>query len=193
MERNVADTEETESEVAEMSSWDRWEKVGLVWRNRKKISQIINDYLYLPFFLFIILWLQYTAKTQYRKFKTNVPRKGTARPQSQFLHSCFCKRFIYYHDRSAYSAAGKNVDRSWEYINPSQTLEYGNGDWGRAVPFLGIHKSEFLCSAAVSGFVTHGTEIMLQLSKQSFELGRVFIDASKIFIFLFSSTSQPKN
>jgi hypothetical protein len=27
------------------------EKLGLDWRNRKKISPIINDYLYLPFFL----------------------------------------------------------------------------------------------------------------------------------------------
>ncbi len=32
-------------------------KLGLVWRNRKKISQIINDYLYLPFFLLFILCL----------------------------------------------------------------------------------------------------------------------------------------
>ncbi len=32
------------------------EKLGLVWRNRKKISQIINGYLFLPFFLFFILW-----------------------------------------------------------------------------------------------------------------------------------------
>ncbi len=47
-----------------------------------------------------------TAKTQYRKFETNVPRKGTERPQFQFLHSCFCERFIHSHDRSAYSAAG---------------------------------------------------------------------------------------
>jgi hypothetical protein len=41
-----------------MSSWDqanREEKLSLVWRNRKKISQIINAYLYLPFFLLIIL------------------------------------------------------------------------------------------------------------------------------------------
>jgi hypothetical protein len=30
-------------------------KLGLVWRNRKKISQIINAYRYLPFFLLIIL------------------------------------------------------------------------------------------------------------------------------------------
>jgi hypothetical protein len=54
-----SDTAETEFEVAEMSSWDqanRGEKLGLIWRNRKKISQIINNYLYLPFFLLIILW-----------------------------------------------------------------------------------------------------------------------------------------
>jgi hypothetical protein len=48
-----------------------------------------------------------TAKAQFRKFKTNISRKGTAWPKSQFLHSCFCERFIYSHDRSAYSAAGK--------------------------------------------------------------------------------------
>ncbi len=35
---------------------NRRKKLGLVWRNRKKISQIINDYLCLPFFLLIILW-----------------------------------------------------------------------------------------------------------------------------------------
>ncbi len=43
-----------------MSSWDqadRGEKLDLVWRNRKKISQIIDDYLFLLFFLLIILWL----------------------------------------------------------------------------------------------------------------------------------------
>jgi hypothetical protein len=48
----------------------------------------------------------YTArKNQYRKFETNIPREGIARPQSQFPHSCICERFIYCHDRSAYSAA----------------------------------------------------------------------------------------
>jgi hypothetical protein len=31
------------------------QKLGLVWRIRKKISQIIKDYFYLPFFLLIIL------------------------------------------------------------------------------------------------------------------------------------------
>jgi hypothetical protein len=33
-----------------------WQKPGLVWRNRKKISQIIKDYFYLPFFPLTILW-----------------------------------------------------------------------------------------------------------------------------------------
>jgi hypothetical protein len=37
-------------------------RFGLVWRNRKKISQIIKDY-YLPVFLLIILWVdQYFLK-----------------------------------------------------------------------------------------------------------------------------------
>jgi hypothetical protein len=48
--------------------------------------------------------------------------------------------YVYFHDQSAYSAAGKYEDRSWEYINRSQTQECGNWDWGRAIPFLGIHK-----------------------------------------------------
>ncbi len=47
--------------MAEKYSWDqanRRQKLGLVWRNRKKISQIIKDYFYLPFFLLIILWIE---------------------------------------------------------------------------------------------------------------------------------------
>jgi hypothetical protein len=46
-----------------------------------------------------------TAKTPNRKFETDIPRKGIARPQSQYL--CVCDRFIYSHDRSAYSHARK--------------------------------------------------------------------------------------
>jgi hypothetical protein len=33
-----------------------------------------------------------TAKTVYQKFETNIPRNETARPQSQFLYSCFFER-----------------------------------------------------------------------------------------------------
>ncbi len=68
--------------------------------------------------------------------KENIHREGTARSQSQLLHSCFCERFIYSRHRSAYSAAGKLVDRSWEYIDGSQTHECGNWDWGRANSFF---------------------------------------------------------
>jgi hypothetical protein len=45
---------------AEKSTWDqanRWQKLGLAWRKRKKISQIINNYLFLSFFLLIIFWV----------------------------------------------------------------------------------------------------------------------------------------
>ncbi len=51
--------------MAEKSSWDqanRRQKLGLVWGNRKKISQIIKDYFYLPFFLLIILGLCFSSE-----------------------------------------------------------------------------------------------------------------------------------
>ncbi len=38
----------------------------------------------------------------------------------------YSDKFIYFQDRSAYSAAGKYVDRSWEYVNLLQTYECGN-------------------------------------------------------------------
>jgi hypothetical protein len=50
----VKETVEIEIGMAEKSSWDETnirQKLGLVWRNRKKISQIIKDNFYLPFFL----------------------------------------------------------------------------------------------------------------------------------------------
>jgi hypothetical protein len=39
------------------------------------------------------------------------------------------------------------VDRSWEYINRSQTHECGNWGWGRAIPRKGIYKRTCHCSA----------------------------------------------
>jgi hypothetical protein len=57
------------------------------------------------------------AKTQCENSKQIFPEKELRGHRSQFPHSCVCERFIYSHDRSAYSAAGKYVDRSWEYIN----------------------------------------------------------------------------
>ncbi len=37
-----------------------------------------------------------------RKSDFCTPSKETVRPQSEFPHSRFCKRFIYFHDRSTY-------------------------------------------------------------------------------------------
>jgi hypothetical protein len=54
------ETAEIETGMAEKSSWDqanRRQNLGLVRRNRKKISQIIKDYFYSPFFLLLILCL----------------------------------------------------------------------------------------------------------------------------------------
>ncbi len=34
----------------------------------------------------------------------------------------------------------KYVDRSWEYVNRSQTHESGKWDWGHAIPRKGIHR-----------------------------------------------------
>ncbi len=96
---------------------------------------------------FILLY--HTAKTKCRKFETNIPRKGIWGPQSQFPHSCICERIIYSHDGSAFSAGGNmwKVDRSWEYINRSQTHECGNWGWGRAIPRKGIYNRNCSCSA----------------------------------------------
>jgi hypothetical protein len=57
----LLETVEIETGMAEKSSWEQAnirQKLGLVRRNRKKISQIFKDYFYFPFFLSIILWTQ---------------------------------------------------------------------------------------------------------------------------------------
>jgi hypothetical protein len=57
--------------VAEKSSWDQT-NIGLIWRNRKKISQIIKDYFNIPFFLLIILWLNLTEQNKIFVFFENL-------------------------------------------------------------------------------------------------------------------------
>ncbi len=58
-----------------------------------------------------------TAKDQFRKLETNVPRKGIARPQSQFPLSCVCERFMYIFLQSiCLFCRRKFVDRSKKYI-----------------------------------------------------------------------------
>jgi hypothetical protein len=92
-----------------------------------------------------------------------IPRNETAGPcypkqnyicsVSQFPHSCICERFIYSQDRSAYFAAAKEADQSWEYINcyHSQVHICRNWERGRTVSFLGLHKLDFRYSAGEGG------------------------------------------
>ncbi len=70
------------AEIVQLGQGNRWQKLGLVWRNRKKISQIIKDYFYLPFFLLIILCWQF-SKSAGRRGKSAgkgaIARKTKAR------------------------------------------------------------------------------------------------------------------
>jgi hypothetical protein len=89
-----------------MSNWD---KKGIVSREsltvrKKKIlfqSQGAKSlfFLHCPRFMRGRLELLERHALE-RNFDLCIPRKGTARPQSQFSQPCVCKRFIYSHDRS---------------------------------------------------------------------------------------------
>ncbi len=50
------------------------------------------------------VWLMSTLQ---RKSPLCIPFLGIARPQSQFLHSCICERFIYSQDLSTYFPAAE--------------------------------------------------------------------------------------
>ncbi len=62
-------------------------------------------------------------------------RKGIARPQSQFPHSCVFDRFICSHDRSTYFLQqNRQTSRVWKLgLRPRNS-------------FLGTHKWDFRCS-----------------------------------------------
>ncbi len=73
----------------------------------------------------------HTAKTpKYRKFETDIPRKGIARPQSQLiLYIHVSVRDFYIPTIGLPILRQENyMDQSWEYINRSQTRECENWD-----------------------------------------------------------------
>ncbi len=78
------------------------------------------------------------------KFERNIPIKGNFPATVPIPCTFVCLWAIYIFTRSVcLSAAGKYVDRSREYINCSQTHECWIRNWGRAIPFLGIHNLGF--------------------------------------------------
>ncbi len=81
--RPVKETVEIEIGMAEKSSLDQaniLQKLGLVWRNRKKSSQIIKAYFYLPFLLLVILWIQ---RNFYFSLLNSLGRKSYLPPPSR--------------------------------------------------------------------------------------------------------------
>ncbi len=57
--------------------------------------------------LYIRVWTDTLQRHKYQKFETNIPRKELrGLSPNSYIH-VFCVRFLYSHDRFAYSAAGK--------------------------------------------------------------------------------------
>jgi hypothetical protein len=79
-----------------------------------------------------LMWQHCTAKTPNKDTENSkqiFPEKESRslNPNS-YIHVSVSDLYVYSHDWSAYSAAGKYVDRSWEYLKCSQTHECGNWD-----------------------------------------------------------------
>jgi hypothetical protein len=87
-------------------------KLDPAWGNAteyRRRAQNGSSFLYFPIIrggadLCKLIIRTHTAKIAlYQRFETNIPRNETARPRSQFPHSCtsICDRFIYSHARTA--------------------------------------------------------------------------------------------
>jgi hypothetical protein len=92
----------------------------------------------------LALVLPSTAKTQYRKFKTNIPEKELHGHSPNFhIHVSVSDLYIFPGSVHIFSCSRIGRSTSREYINRSQTHECGYWDCGRAIPFLGIFVSNF--------------------------------------------------
>ncbi len=91
-------------------------------------------------------WLSlYTAKKNTKITKQIFPEKEYRglRPNFKIMRLWV----IYILARSVHLFCWKKyVDRSWDYINRSQTHKSGNWGWGRAIPRKGIYKWDFRCN-----------------------------------------------
>jgi hypothetical protein len=100
--------------------------------------------------------------TQYRKFETNIPRKGIAQPQSWFPHSCVCMSDLYIPTISLPILLQENMwtDPGIMYI-AHRTLE--RGIWTKAVqfPFLGIHTWNFVAVWSLADYWYNVCNVLL--------------------------------
>jgi hypothetical protein len=122
------------------------------------------------------------SKTQYPKIWNKYSQKRNyvaSVPISTF--KCLWAIMFSYH-RSAYSAAGIYVDRSWEYINRSQTHECGNWDW-HAAQFIFW---EYINGIIVAVYVGGGG---LEPSKRTEKALAPTIKIQKIFLLSFLTIS----
>ncbi len=63
----------------------------LIWHCIFRVHLLLSEVLYMLYFTEYCNYLRDVGS--HWKFETNIPRKGIARPQSQFPHSFFCERF----------------------------------------------------------------------------------------------------
>ncbi len=87
------------------------------------------------------------CKEYTENFETNISRNETAKPQSSYLHLCFCERSTYIFPRSVFlfccrKTGGPIVEI---YYSLTDTWMWKLGLRLRSF-FLGVHKSDFLCS-----------------------------------------------
>ncbi len=86
------------------------------------------------------------AKTQYRKFETNISRKGIARPRPNFHVHVSASDLCTVFPQSLCLFCCRKICGPILGIYKSLKDDGGNGDCGRAIPFQGIHKWHFRCS-----------------------------------------------
>ncbi len=120
--------------------------VGIADTCSKQVSFSNSQGYELLYNVHIRVWTDTLQRHKYQKFETNIPRKEL-RGLSPNTYIHVSVSYCYIPTIGLPILLQKKVDPSWEYTDHSQTHECGNWDWGRAIPFLGIHKSKFFCSA----------------------------------------------